>query len=116
MKNKLDLYKLIASKKWQFGYERKMTYQKMRLFQYAYQNDIPKLFGLTFDMALYRVSDCTSSEYFLIDYYNKLVSNIESKLSDKSSTKFILRISNIIKDSYKKSVPIVDNMPISYST
>ena len=49
-----NIKKQILKKDWQFGYERKMTYQKIRLFQYAYQKEIPKILKADFGPSLYK--------------------------------------------------------------
>ena len=109
--------KTITSIPWHFNWERRMTYQKMRLFSYAYQNDIPKIFDVVLTAELYRVKELVVSEcHDPLEYKNALL-KIEEKLSNKELAPDLF--DQLIKEiqSFETDFdPAITAMPVEYSS
>ncbi len=116
MKSKKSTIQYILKQNWQFSYDRKMTYQKMRLFSHAYINDIPRILHADFGPALHRMKNSINSEYLLTDKFQQAILQIEGLLLNKKSVKTIIRLKKIIVEEYRKAVPFVNKMPLSYTT
>lgn len=115
MKDQKDIVKLIFSHEWSFGFERRMTYQKARMFSYAYQGEIPKIFGVKLEFELYRFKNSISSEYVETKEYNSALVEFERKFADIKSTELILKLVEIIKSRYTNFINYVNKMPTSYT-
>ncbi len=106
----------VTSIKWHFNWERRMTYQKMRLFSSAYQIDIPKIFGVSLTAELYRVKDLVVSECYESVEYQTAFLNIEKKLRDPQSIPLLNKLAEYIRGFEEEFKPYVDTMPTKYSS
>ncbi len=110
-----NLETFITSKKWQFSHDRRMTYQKIRHFTYAFLFDIPKIFGVPSFPDLYRVKDFIASGYSDLDAHTKTFSSIEKQFLDRNSVpllKHLVKLTSSFEDEFKD---YVEKMSISYT-
>jgi phosphohistidine swiveling domain-containing protein len=105
----------ILSKGWEFGYERRMTYQMMYLFYSGYYTQLNKLFGTNFSDYLFRVKNGNNSQYCLKENDIKNFEQLKIIL-EKGNYKFIDSLSNLIRDKFKQVNTYVADLPREYGT
>ncbi len=101
----------ILEKNWVYNYTRRMSYQKIRLYQYGYWKGFLDVFSYKQSYEAYRVMNGDTHVYFVKEEDEKLAEHLIKKFSEKE---FILRIvknlpSNIKKDfdNYLKFAKII---------
>lgn len=117
-KNKLSQseLKLFGNKKWEFGYERRMTYFRIRGFNYAHHFHFPKVFGVDLKYEIFRVKEGNVSLYREREENSKALKVIENKILNPRSTNFIDKLSKIIEVYFKEFQVMIKKLPTDYKS
>lgn len=101
--------------KWQFNYDRRMTYQKIRIFNHGLAYRIPEFFNVELGSEVDRVKECNVSVYYDADQFTKAFSLIGKILTDKGSEGLFRKMSLIIVEDYKVYKSQTDSFTTDYS-
>jgi phosphoenolpyruvate synthase/pyruvate phosphate dikinase len=96
-----EVLEKVLAKGWEFGYERRMTYQMMYLFYSGYRSQLNTLFGTNFSDYLFRVREGNNSQYCWKENEEKNLLVIKERLN-KEDAVFIDSLGNIIKEEFTK--------------
>lgn len=115
MINTTNFLKELNSKNWHFTYDRKMSYQRIRLFNYGYCKQLSNFFKVKIDSEIYRIKDQNVSVYYELNDHTKVFKEIEGMLCGEKSLSLIKNIKSTIEDYYKEFIESIKNRPINYS-
>ncbi len=111
--NQTDL-NILKNKKWHFTYDRKMSYQRIHLFNFGYCNQYSKFFGVDINSEIYRIKDEHVSVYFELNDHKKAFEVIRDKFFTKKSVTLIKKINKIIVADYKKFISFSKQQSTNY--
>ncbi|OGZ26712.1 MAG: hypothetical protein A2365_02330 [Candidatus Nealsonbacteria bacterium RIFOXYB1_FULL_40_15] len=102
----------IITKKWKYSYARRMTYQKVRLYHWAFWNGFSKIFNYRQRYEIYRFINGTQSNYFVVQEIKGFEKNLLNKFSDKRFIfKTVRKIPKLLKYGFKKYLVSVKSFP-----
>ena len=104
----------IMSKDWNFGIDRRMTYQMMYLVYFGYRTQLNRFFGLDFRDYIFRIKDGNNAQYSWGSNQKTNLDLIKKRL-ETCDNKFIDLILKTINSGNKKGNRYVSRMPTSYS-
>ncbi len=104
----------IGLRTWQFTYDRRMSFQRMRLFNYGYCVQLSKFFGVDLNSEIYRIRDGNVSVYYELNDHQKAFSDIQNKLSDINSIELIGKINETIVTYYEEFKKFIEVCPVNY--
>ena len=110
-----NLVEILLSKKWLFSWDRRMTYQKIRLFSYAYQHVIPKMFSVSSGSELYRIKNSIVSGFNDLSEHSTVFAAIEKQFLNKQSVKLFAALVEFIKVFEQDFKNFIEKMPNSYA-
>ncbi|MDO8483169.1 MAG: PEP-utilizing enzyme [bacterium] len=113
---KQNVIKDLGSKNWQFTYDRKMSYQRMKLFDHGYCQQLSDFFKVDINSEIFRVKNGNVSVYYELDDHKKAFSIIQERILDRESLPLIKKIHKTIVDYYHDFIKEIKNKPVDYSS
>ncbi|MBT4604795.1 hypothetical protein HOC01_04090 [archaeon] len=111
MDTKSDLTKKILSQKFVLNYDRQMTFQKVRLFDYAIQFNIPELLDFDLGPQVYRVKNKVITHWVNAKKQSRLNKKIIEFLTDPKNKDKINGFGTYIKNSLAKLKKFSTSIP-----
>ncbi len=115
MKESNNFIEKISSKTWHFTYDRKMSYQRIRLFHYGYCNQLSKFFNVKIDSEIYRIKDENVSVYYELNDHTKAFEDVRSTFARKDGVNLVKKIKSTIQTYYKEFIRDINKKPRDYS-
>ena len=85
-------------KSWQFTYDRRMSYQRIKLFNYGYCHQLSKFFKADLNSEIYRIIDGNVSVYYESNDHKKAFSGIQKMILEDKTASLIKKIHKTIVD------------------
>lgn len=115
IKMKYEISNKIFDQKFVLDYERRMSFQKIRLFDYAIQFDIPLLLDIDLGLQLYRIKDGIVTHWVEKNMSHKLHEKAYQFFKDPKSKDQVDKLINYIETSLSKLTNLSEFIP-NYST
>lgn len=103
----------ILAQPWSLSYERRMTYQKIHMFSYAYLSTFKDFFGVGGEYQLFRMKEGICSHYGSVNDEKNLFGKIRKRLSEDRSLAPKMR--RRIQKDYKEYNGYIQKLPLDYS-
>jgi phosphohistidine swiveling domain-containing protein len=94
-----DLLSKALSQNFVLDYERHISFQKVRLFDHAYQFNIPSLLNVDLGLQLYRIKDGVITHWVEREAFSKFNEKAEQFFREESNKSKITELINYIKES-----------------
>ncbi len=111
-----DLTFDVFSKNWQFAYDRKMSYQRIRLFNYGYCHELSAFFKVRIDSEIYRIKSGTVFVYYDAHDHTKAFDSIQETVLSQDGPALLRKIKFTIESRYREFIKNIQESPDDYSS
>ncbi|MBY0538816.1 hypothetical protein K2P56_00080 [Patescibacteria group bacterium] len=104
----------MKNKKWQFTYDRQMSYQRIRLFSYGYRSQISKFFDVRIDSEIYRINRGVVGVYYEENDHKAAFTKVRALFSGTESEHWFEKLKKVIEEGYVAFISFTNTLPSSY--